>query len=63
MRGLARRIQHLNTEIKQLDVMLTELVAETAPPLVGLYGVGADTGASLLVAAGDNPDRLHSERS
>jgi transposase len=63
MRGLARRIQHLNTEIKGLDAILTELVANTAPSLVGLYGVGTDTAASLLVAAGDNPDRLHSERS
>jgi transposase len=63
MRGLARRIQHLNAEIKGLDGMLSELVAITAPSLVGLYGVGTDTAASLLVAAGDNPDRLHSERS
>jgi transposase len=63
MRGLARRIQHLNSEIKGLDTILTELVADTAPSLVGLFGVGTDTAASLLVAAGDNPDRLHSERS
>ncbi len=63
MRGLARRIQHLNAEIKHLDSMLTELVNNTAPALVGLYGVGTDTAATLLVAAGDNPDRLRSERS
>jgi transposase len=63
MRGLAHRIQHLNHEIKGLDAMLTELVNNTAPALVGLYGVGTDTAATLLVAAGDNPDRLHSERS
>jgi transposase len=63
MRGLARRIQHLNHEIKDLDVGLSELVNNTAPSLAGLYGVGTDTAASLLVAAGDNPDRLHSERS
>jgi transposase len=63
MRGLARRIQHLNTEIKSLDVMLTELVNNTAPSLVELFGVGTDTAATLLVAAGDNPDRLRSERS
>ena len=43
--------------------MLAELVTNTAPSLVGLYGVGTDTAASLLVAAGDNPDRLRSERS
>lgn len=63
MRGLARRVQHLNAETKDLDVMLAELVTNTAPSLVGLYGVGTDTAASLLVAAGDNPDRLRSERS
>jgi transposase len=63
MRGLARRIQHLNDEIKHLDSMLTGLVNDTAPSLVSLYGVGTDTAATLLVAAGDNPDRLHSERS
>jgi transposase len=63
MRGLARRIQTLNSEIKGLDVMLAELVNNTAPSLVGLYGVGVDTAATLLVTAGDNPDRLHSEKS
>jgi transposase len=63
MRGLARRIQHLNSEIKGLDARLTELVTNTAPSLVGLYGVGTDTAATLLVAAGDNPNRLRSERS
>jgi len=63
MRGLARRIQHLNTEIKDLDTMLTELVTDTAPSLVGLFGVGTDTAATLLMAARDNPDRLRSERS
>jgi transposase len=63
MRGLARRIEQLNVEIKRLDLMLIELVSETAPSLVGLYGVGTDTAASLLVTAGDNPDRLRSEQS
>ena len=63
MRGLARRIQQFNAEIKHLDSILTELVTDTAPSLVGLFGVGTDTAATLLVAAGDNPDRLRSERS
>ena len=63
MRGLARRIQSLNTETKALDSMLTELVNNTAPSLVELYGVGTDTAATLLVTTGDNPDRLRSERS
>jgi transposase len=63
MRGLARRIQHLNDEIKGLDGILSELVTNTTPSLVGLYGVGTDTAATLLVAARDNPERLRSERS
>ena len=63
MRGLARRIVMLNGETKALDSMLTKLVKDTAPSLAGFYGVGTDTAASLLVAAGDNPDRLHSKRS
>ena len=41
--------------------MITPLLQETAPELLGVYGVGIDTAAALLVAAGDNPERLHSE--
>jgi transposase len=63
IRNLARRIQGLNAEIKQVDRMLTDLIGRTAPSLLDLHGVGTDTAASLLVTAGDNPDRLHSERS
>jgi transposase len=63
IRNLARRIQGLNTETASIDDMLTELVAATVPSLLALYGAGADTAASLLVTAGDNPDRLGSERS
>jgi len=63
IRGLARRIQGLNAEMATLDAMLGELVAETAPSLLELYGVGVDAAASLLVTAGDNPDRLRSERA
>jgi len=63
IRGLARRIQDLNDEMRNVDRALTELIDETAPSLLGCYGVGPDTAASLLVAAGDNPDRLHTERS
>ena len=63
IRGLARRIQGFNTEIKTIDQTLTVLISETAPTLLELHGVGVDTAASLLVTAGDNPDRLHSQRS
>ncbi len=63
IRDLARRIKALNTEMGNLDRILTALIGGTAPALLELYGLGPDTAASLLVAAGENSDRLHSERS
>ena len=63
IRNLARRIRGLNNEMRNIDEMLTELITQTAPRLFELYGVGVDTAASLLVTAGDNPDRLHAEGS
>ena len=63
IRGLARRIQTLNTETKIIDGALTQLIKKATPSLLALHGVGVDTAASLLVAAGDNPERLHNERS
>ena len=63
IRGLARRIEDLDDEMASIDNILKGLVAETAPSLLDCYGVGAVTAATLLVTAGDNPDRLHTERS
>jgi len=63
IRTLARRIRGLNTEMGEIDVMLAGLIDETAPSLLELHGLGTDTAASLLVAAGDNPERLSSEGS
>ena len=59
--SLAHRVSGLEDEIAELDAMITPLLKETAPELLGVYGVGIDTAAALLVAAGDNPERLHSE--
>jgi transposase len=63
MRGLARRIQHVDDEMRVIDSRLSNLIGETAPSLLECYGVGIDTAASLLVTAGDNPERLRSEAS
>ena len=63
IRNLAKRIKRLNNEMAEIDRLLTDLITQTAPGLFKLHGVGTDTAASLLVAAGDNPDRLHSEGS
>lgn len=61
MRTLGRRVLALDEDIHELDTLLAELVADTAPSLLQLHGVGVDTAAILLVAAGDNSDRMRSE--
>jgi transposase len=61
LRSVARRHQRLSEEISELDEQLDRLVAEAAPELVALEGVGTDTAASLLIGAGDNPERLKNE--
>jgi transposase len=43
--------------------LLTAAIQTRAPKLLQRYGVGPDTGAALLLAAGDNPERLTSEAS
>lgn len=63
LRRLARRHQHLTQEIAEADAELDPLVAQAAPGLVDLIGVGTETAAQLLITAGDNPDRLKSEAS
>jgi transposase len=59
--GLARRCQHLDAEIAVLTAKLDQLTATAAPKLRALVGVGPDSAAALLIAAGDNWQRLHSE--
>ncbi len=61
IRNLARRVRSLNEEMGQIDRMLTGLIEQTAPSLLELHGVGPDNAASLLVTAGDNPERIRSE--
>ena len=61
LRTLARRAISLEEEVKEIDRMLNTLVAETAPELSAIDGVGTDVASALLVAAGDNPERLKSE--
>jgi transposase len=60
LRSLARRYQALSAELTILDTELDRLTRAAAPKLVALFGVGSDSAGALLVAAGDNPDRLRS---
>jgi transposase len=61
LRLVAVRHQQLSAEIAELDRHLHRLVAAAAPQLLALKGVGTDIAAALLLAAGDNPQRLGSE--
>jgi transposase len=61
LRLLARRIQHLTEEIRDLEKRITDAVKAVAPELLEEFGVGPDSAAILLIAAGDNPERLRGE--
>jgi transposase len=63
LRLLARRILELTGEINELNTRIAAGVDARAPQLLRRYGVGPDTAAALLLAAGDNPERLNSEAS
>lgn len=63
IRGLARRIRDFNDEVTSIDDELRKLIDATAPSLLDCHGVGVDTAATLLVTAGENAERLTSERS
>ena len=51
----------MTAELVVLDRELGRLTAEAAPALRDLTGVGPDVAGALLVAAGDNPERLRSD--
>jgi transposase len=61
LRELGRRVQFLDAQLERLDELIVPLVTARAPGLLALYGVGHDTAAMLLIAAGDHPGRLRSE--
>ncbi|MFJ2008734.1 IS110 family RNA-guided transposase [Streptomyces chartreusis] len=60
---LSRRIQFLEAEIGDARRQMTVLVQRTAPDLLQVNGIGADSAAALVIAVGDNPERLRSEGS
>ena len=63
LRELGRRVPFLDAQLGRLDELTGPLVTARAPGLLALHGVGPDTAALLLVAAGDHPERLRSESS
>jgi integrase len=48
-------------QLERLDELIVPLAGARAPRLLALHGIGPDTAALLLIAAGDHPERLRSE--
>lgn len=60
LKRLAIRHTQLRDETTVIDVQLNTLIRELNPGLLAPSGVGVVTAATLLTAAGDNPERLAS---
>ncbi len=56
-----RTLGQRHAALTALEAEINRLVARHATPLLALFGVGPDSASALLVAAGDNPERLCSE--
>jgi transposase len=61
MRALARQYQALSAHLDELRSQLDALTRQANPALRDARGVGADVASILLIAAGDNPERLTTE--
>lgn len=61
LRSLACRHHQLTEETRNLKAELAQLIGTVSPNLINIVGVGPDTAATLLIAAGSNPERLRSE--
>ncbi len=61
LRELGRRAEFPGAQPGRPGELIAPLVAARAPGLLALHGIGPDTAALLLVAAGDHPQRLRSE--
>lgn len=63
LRRLAVRYLTMQAEIDLIEQQLDALIRQVNPALLSLSGVGPVTAATLLVAAGDNPERLATRAS
>ena len=63
LRTLARQHLALSSDLDELRGHLDQLTVAANPALRAAKGIGTDTASILLIAAGDNPDRLRSEAS
>ncbi len=63
LRGLARRWRTLDEEVRTMDEAIASYVEEIAPLLLERSGIGPEVASALLVAVGDNPQRMKNEAS
>ena len=59
--SLGRRWLLLHQEVLDLDRAVRDQIRRTAPALTDRPGIGIHSAAQLLITAGGNPDRLHSD--
>lgn len=60
MRSLALHWLSVHEAVKAHSKHLKVLTEQTAPALVGAFGIGPDVAGELLAAASDNTDRIRS---
>ena len=63
LKSLARRILDINDEIAELDRFIVPWSRSSPPVCLSSEGVGTENAGAVMVAVGDNPDRLRSEAS
>lgn len=61
LRELAQRVLQLDQQLKDVTTRLRRITQAVAPDLVAVYAVGPEVASTLLMTAGDNPDRLNTE--
>jgi transposase len=63
MRELAQRVLLLDQQNRDVTTRMRRITTDLAPALVAKHGIGPDTATTLLITAGDNPERLGHEKS
>ncbi|TFD05850.1 MULTISPECIES: IS110 family transposase [unclassified Cryobacterium] len=63
MAELAHRISSLTDELTRLKTVMTQTVTACVPELLQRSGIGYDSAAALIIAVGDNPERMTNEAS
>jgi transposase len=61
LRELTQRVLHLDAQLAAITKRLHRITADIAPQLVAIKGVGPEVASTLLMTAGDNPERMRSE--